>query len=516
MTGARAVQTVGRVLLRLCCLLLVPPLAGSDPERGNDAVTRAAPGQARPIYPSPSRLPAQGIDWLALVEGGVPRLTHPRGSRWPLILWSDFGYDVLAEDKVRVLLARGMTEHVRLERKMIPMALALQRAGSPVVVLEGRGAAWPANVWPYSLAGEPREWANQYPAQARVPAQWRWTPSPVRFQGWAVASERMRKDLRQFREAGVKVDALWLDYEGEPSLASYEAAKSSPETRDLLPPEALESEESFYRFKRQLWLQLLSAYVAAPAREIFPAVSLTNWAATLSSPEFPVYGWENRPHPPMGPTLMTESNPIAYAVDRFFALAWRPEYPFDRRHVDQLYMHVMLRQVSADAYNRHVWAPYVGAVAWVARWVPDLGDMRIPVMSREAYREVLRHLWLRGVAAMEVFNVPRRGYEQMALWEVQDAAAVYDEMLAFARFLDRGEILNYAYPNVQDDRPLWSGLRLGDQAVVRVVGQGIKDQTVTLSPWDGYPITLEAPTRGATYLLRLDRRAGKVQVGVPP
>jgi hypothetical protein len=498
------------VAVLLFCLLSFSPLGGSTPSP--DAAASSALEGGRPAYPTRSGLSAGHMDWLTLIERNVPPLRHARGSRWPLILWSGAGYEPLSQEQIRMLLARGITQHVRLDPRMIPTALALQRAGSPVVVMQGRGPGWPGNLWPYDLAGDRREWANQYPAEAHVPPRWRWTPSPTLLQGWAVAADRMREDLRRFRKGGVNVDAVWLDYEGEPSLASYDAAKSSPETQDLLPAEVLRSEDAFYRFKRQLWVQLLSAYVAGPVREVFPRASVTNWAVTLSSPEAPVYGWENRPHPPVGPTLFTASNPIAYAIDRFFALSWKRAYPFDRRHVDQLYMHVMLRQVSADAYNRLRMAPYVGAIAWVARWVPDLDDRRIPAMSREAYREALRHLWLRGVDAMEVFNPPRRGYEDMALYEVQDAVSVYDEMLAFAKFLDQGEVMNFACPAVQDDRPLWSGMRLGDQALIRVVGQGEVDQTLDLSPWEGYPVRLAAPRQGATYLLRLDRGARRVDV----
>jgi hypothetical protein len=441
--------------------------------------------------------------WLSLLAKEVPPLRHERGSRWPLVLWSGPGYEPLPSDTIRMLLARGITQPIRLDDRMIFSALALQEAGSPVIALEGRGAAWPGNLWPYDLAGDKTEWAHQYPADQNVPDRWRRMPSPTCVKGWAIAADRIREALRRFKEAGVTVDAMWLDYEGEPSQASYEAAKASPGTRDLLPPRALESEDAFYRYKRQLWVQLLSAYVAAPAREIFPKVSVTNWALTLSSPEFPVYGWEDQPHPPLGPTLFTATNPIAYAIARFLVRTEKAEYPRDRRQVDAIYMHLMLRQVSADAYNRRKLAPYMGAIVWVSRWVPDGGDPATPVMSREAYREALRHLWLRGVDAMEVFNPVRKGYENMSLYEVQDAAAIYDEMLSFRRFLEHGVVMNYAYPPLSDDGPVWSGMRLGDEALLRVVSLGAPGKTVQVTAWRGYPVSLPATESGRTYLLRL-------------
>src|SRR5919201_441576 len=71
---------------------------------------------------------------------------------------------------------------------------------------------------------------------------------------------------------------------------------------------------------------------------------------------------------------------------------------------------------------------------WVTRWVSEPPEQEFPVMSRERYREVLRHLWLRGVAGMQVFSPRYKGYEDMAVPDVADAVAAYDDMLAFREF----------------------------------------------------------------------------------
>jgi hypothetical protein len=131
-------------------------------------------------------------------------------------------------------------------------------------------------------------------------------------------------------------------------------------------------------------------------------------------------------------------------------------------------------------------------------------------MSRERYREVLRHLWLRGVAAMQVFAPRMKSYEDMALPEIADAVAIYDEMLAFREFLDKGEILTYDVPPEQDDGVLWSGLRLGNRAIVRVFKQGGGQAKQTLHPWGGKPFELEADATGQTYLLDQNGTAKKV------
>jgi len=464
---------------------------------GCAATSQAPPPVSSPVAPIADDAGPVPEDWLSAISQHVAPLRHARGGRWPLVLWDQPDPATLDGSDVTMLLARGIVPHLRLDPSQIPLAARIAAAGGPIVIVEGR-----AGVWPYDLAGPPERWAHQFPEDAGVPPDWRRLPVPTRIDGWRVAADRMRSILEQFRAANVTVDAIWLDYEGEPSAASYEAALRSERARGEIPPRALASEDAWFGYTRRLWMSLLSDYVAAPARDVFPAVSITNWIASVSSRRCPVVGWTGRAHPVQGPTLFTESNPVAYAIDRAYAAQWPRRAPAKQSLVDAFYTHVMLRQVSADACNRLRDAPQVGAVAWVSRWVPDLDDASIPVMSRAAYREALRHLWLRGVDAMEVFNQRRPGFIPMALVEVQDAAVVYDEMLAYRRFLDEGEVMNLEIPPAAEAGALWSGLRLGDEAVVRVAALGGTPVRVRVAPWTGVSLILDADGAGRTYRLR--------------
>ena len=209
----------------------------------------------------------------------------------------------------------------------------------------------------------------------------------------------------------------------------------------------------------------------------------------------------------MVPTSFTASNPIAYGNDAFYLSEWRDEYVLDRRHVDQFYIHNLLRQISADTANRLAYSPYTSSFPWVSRWL-ELGgapDATVPDMSRPAYREALRHMWLRGIDGMQLFNSRNAKYEELWLQELQDAVGVYDEVLAYPQLLADGEVMNLAVPAAQDDGVLWSGLRLKDRALVRVVSQGEVDSAITLEAWPGLPVMLEARREGRTYTLtRLD------------
>ncbi len=98
----------------------------------------------------------------------------------------------------------------------------------------------------------------------------------------------------------------------------------------------------------------------------------------------------------------------------------------------------------------------------------------------------------------------------MALAEVEDAVAIYDEMLAFRDFLDKGEILTYDVPRPHDNGVLWSGLKLDKQAVVRLFKQGGGQAKQKIRPWDTTAFDLEADATGQTYLLNENGTATKV------
>jgi len=66
-------------------------------------------------------------------------------------------------------------------------------------------------------------------------------------------------------------------------------------------------------------------------------------------------------------------------------------------------------------------------------------------------------------------------------------------------------VMNLAGPAVQDEGVLWSGLRLKEQAVVRLFSQGEGAARLELEVWPRLRIDLEAPTEGRTYVLeRMD------------
>ena len=248
---------------------------------------------------------------------------------------------------------------------------------------------------------------------------------------------------------------------------------------------------------------------------------MTNWHEVISSPEIPTASWAcQEPVPPKGLGLYTAANPVVYGNTLWYSLHWKKEWnwPLDVPHMDRLYTRVMLAQISTHEANARRMAPEKLCIPWVDRFCADDRDPKIPILSRTRYREILRHCWLRGADGMQIFNPvwfdgdPVR--EAIVVEEVEDAVAVYDEMLAYREFLDAGQTLGLAVPEATDDGPVWSGLRLGDRAVVRLFTMGPAPVKARIRPFAGVgDVELDAPPQGATYVLTC--QAGNVRVSRP-
>jgi hypothetical protein len=468
-------------------------------------VARAEEKRGGVLYPKRIATPAGKFSWHEAVVKHIPPLKHARGSRWPLVMWENFSTAPQKPEFYQALLARGIAEHIRLDPKLIDTALAIQRAGSPVIVIEGASGTFPA-----SLAGDPSLWAHQFDAGYKPKDYTR--PCPSILTGWAIFAERLREKLRLFKQRGVVIDAVWNDWENDPLYGPdrWEQARHCKRCREILPPKTLDSDAHFRDYTARLFYELFAAYYAAPVLEFYPKCSITNWLAQPSTPENPQLDWNgDRGHVHM-PPLVTGWNPTAYGAASW---VWPPRSKSERRdqeHVDQVYTNLLLRQVTLTAKLTRRWAPEKELIPWVCRWVSEPPELEFPVMSRERYREVLRHLWLRGVAAMQVFAPRMKSYEDMALPEVEDAVAVYDEMLAFRDFLDKGDILNFDVPREQDSGVFWSGLRWGNRALVRVFKQGGGESSVTVHPWGLRSFVLKADGTGQTFLLESNGAATKV------
>ena len=485
-------DATGLSMATLCCLFL---LSLTQP---------ASAAESKPDCPVTLDTPFPGWqpvdtgerpDWYALYTACLPKLENKLAGRWPLILWQGAAEQPLSARQVHELLSRGVVQHVALDRQAIPLAQALQAAAAPVIVMQPKGIKWP-----YELLDD-QAWRLSVDDPRRLRGWARLQVDPTRLDAWELGAAQVRGDLQAFKDAGVGVDAVWLDYEPAVVLADLKTVRETAGLSAAIPADALADEASFARYRRRLSLQLMSDYLAAPIQEVFPDASSTNWLVALSTPQVPVLSWDNWQHPQML-TNFSATNPIAYGIDTALLAVAKSNPPADQAELDRLYMHILLRQVSADAWNRHQLAPELESVPWVARRVVDEA-VETPAMSRAAYREALRHLWLRDIDAMMVFNSAGRKnrHWRKALAEAQDVQHAFNEMLAVGDLLKSGRVMNYQVPMPGEAGVLWSGLRDDARAVVRLVRLGGSRKWLRLEVWQGEHVLLPLSDSGASFLL---------------
>jgi len=408
------------------------------------------------------------------------------------------------------LAARGLTQWIPPRTKYIPIALALQEAGCQVIFMEGNAFNGPADE---HAEGGLHILPEGFERDRHQPAQQPSYPCPLLFSGWHNKAMLLREMLKEYKEAGVIVTAAWLDWEIEPypGQSQWREAKACSRCQEMFPKGVLDDFDKYYAYILRVRNNLFSTYVAAPFLEYYPNCSVTNWEAVLSSIEDPTPRWSaTRTYPPSDLGMFTAANPVAYGNTIWYNYHFKKEYnwPLDEKHMDQLYTSVMLGEISMHQKNSDKLYPEMESIPWVDRYCADNEDPKIPILTRERYREILRHLWLRGSDGMQIFNPvwfpddPAK--MDIVTEEVVDVIEVYDEMLMYKEFLDNGQVMNYEFPTVYGGESFWSGLRIGNKALVRTFSQDI-DEHISIRPFaEGNKITLNFKgNKGTTYLLTL-------------
>ena len=440
----------------------------------------------------------------------VRPMRHSTKGRLPLLLWN---FPIPRDDQLVKLRADGtLRRHIGVlaERGIAPtvemgwewtlpgalaMARTLQEAGRPVHVLIPRadlleGTAYrDCTVWAEgpdaTRGGKNRKWPCLPLAKPELTAAW------------------LRKQLQPFKDAGIRVDAVWFDDEclPHPWNGCFNAQRSTPECRRHYPPGVLDRFASFKTWAYRFRFDLFTKGAAAPVKAMFGGVLVGEYGDTVSGTGAR-YG-------------LDAQMPSLYANTRHLPRAFRTRKP-TQEAVDLFYFARLLRGLSSA--NSALVSGKL-SIPYLSRYVPDNRDakLRFP-MSQGLYRELMRHMWLRGTDSLYLFNLgyptrPQLVTPRFSFESVEDARAVYDELLAHREFLDRGEPMTFVVPADLTREGLWSGLRLKDRCLVRAVTLGKTTGKVSLVPFPHRPVTLDAPPEGATYLITRDGRAEKVAAG---
>jgi hypothetical protein len=275
----------------------------------------------------------------------VPKLTHDRGRRWPMIMWEAGSFDPQPPEHYRDLLARGLTQHIRLDEAMIPTAQALQAAGSPVIMMEGQGGAYP-----YSAAGDPRNGSiSSMPATRLMRTSMCMPARPSSRLGDQCGSDpRDVATLQRRRCDGER----GLDGLGGRAGRRRRPLRAGDPLRAVAAPlcrrACSRAEAAFSAYCMRKYHELVGVYMAGPVGEIFPGCSTTNWNATFRRRSTRSSAGARNHSARACRQSSLPTNPIAYGMTMFFD-QWKKSYPLDREHVDQLYTHLLMREVSTDA-----------------------------------------------------------------------------------------------------------------------------------------------------------------------
>ncbi len=455
----------------------------------------------------------------------VPVLKNDNTGRFPMIAIEAFKLDKndkswqeakpFPPEMIREMVKRGLTQWIPPREQYIPFALALQKENAGVIMVEGQAFNGPPDQAPATMHILPKDYKKlDRPGQQPV------FPCPLMLDGWVITQGKIRDTFKKFKDAGVKVDAVWLDWEIEPDwrTAQWDEAKNCSRCRKQFPAGVLDDQQLYRQFIEQWRVQLFSAYVVAPILEYYPNISVNNWEEVISTHEYPTPSWSgSRTWLPKDLGMYTAANPVAYGNTIWKKINWKKEWgwPLDEKHMDKVYTSVMLNQISVHEHNAMLVSPWKQSIPWVDRYCADDRDPAIPILTRPRYREILRHCWLRGADGMQIFNPlwfpDNVAKTAIATEEIEDAVAIYDELLAYRKFLDRGIVMNTDTVSPPFTGAIWSGLRLEDEAIIRTFTQAEKTVKFKCKPFaDAGEIELKSIPSGCWYLLRKDGKTVKI------
>jgi len=426
----------------------------------------------------------------------VHPLDHPLGKTPAMLVWNlplprDDQLVAMRKDgslhrAIDLLAQRGIVPTVDLGWRWtmagaLAMAQTLQDAGQPVNVLLPAAHM----IEDTAYADCPITVETPDPRRPGGVRKWPclWLARPEKTTAWLV------QQLQPLKDAGVKPAGLWFDDEGlpHPWNGAYAAQIASPECKAAYPPEIIGSWAAFRPWAEQFKPELFTRIIG-PVRDMFPGAKIGNFADVYSATDSK-YG-------------LDASMPMVYANTNLLPVAFKDK-PIGQPAVDRFYFERLLKvfsEVSTVKADGKLCLPYV------SRFVPDNRDPQWAYgMSSGPYRELLRHLFLRGADSLYLFNMGSPGSgvtPQVSFDSVEDARTVLDEMLARHDFLADGRPLTF--DGATPDGILWSGLRLPQQALIRVVSLGDADGEAVVQPYRKVSVTLKAPTAGAWYVVKRD------------
>lgn len=317
--------------------------------------------------------------------------------------------------------------------------------------------------------------------------------------------------LAPLKSAGVNVNQVAYDDESLPTPwnGAYEA-QENPAIARYYPAGTLTSYWTFEAYVLNLRTQYEQQIMVNPVHALWPGAYVGNFDESDSSTANPWYTSNGTVMPPRSLGNGTISFPGAYAGS--FELANYTQ-TFTQQNADHYYLRYLLRTVTSSIQNRQ---PGTLDIPYLSQ--SDQTQSTLPVseqlgMSTPAFQELLRQTWLRGANAQMIFTYTNSA--QQALPQVEAARSVFDELLGYGAFLTSGTPMTLGLPDLNSSGPIWSGLKLGNQCLIRTYTDGGLVGSVTVNAFPGVTVTLPAPTTGATFIVNSNGTFTRVDAAAP-
>jgi len=283
--------------------------------------------------------------------------------------------------------------------------------------------------------------------------------------------ERVEWFLDAYREAGVKVDFIFADWEIDGPIevnGAWEAAKKCRTCREHI--ENIDDFQAFQRQMRDMRSYLQYYAYAEPVLERFPDALVGNYAIYPSDGYrywYDYFEFLSEGHPVITDqkaqyrkwyhdfplTGYTFAMPVVYT--------WYPIHTwYDFENSDYRWFYNMLLVASNVGKSTPQEIPIISFVHYNTVVIVDKPDPSVKQMSENAYQELLWHMLLRGTDTFFMWcPAAEDAIETRLVHEVYAAAQQYGE------FLDGGLPVLFDVPD--EPGTIVSALALGDRVLVR-------------------------------------------------
>ncbi len=400
-------------------------------------------------------------------------------------------------DVINALASRGVLLNVQIihkhadqraglpEAKHLRLAEAIVNAGLPLHLLIPHIPFAVEGLWP-----DQNNWVT-----------WQDKSFPVvdRFDT-SLAVGNLRENIQAFTQLGLPIAGLWSDHETQPLPwnGTFYAFNKVPENRaKLLNPDAANSFEIFKQYTSDLRAEIFNQIYLQTLATLAPNALWGNYCFVDSGYQTPAFDVLGNTHAVRQLADGVVSMPNVYAYGRHLSRYIEPQEATQQR-VDEIFYHMTLRTFSSTARNTPINCPII---SYIGPFVDTSDDFPLG-MSRPSYREMMRHMWLRGNDGMYVFHTstdPDPSSNKSALKNfqcIEDTRAIMEETLTYRDFLENGQPMNFEWPEPEYDGVIWSGLELQDRALIRLITRGQASVPITITLSNGQQNQLTATPNG--------------------